>query len=82
MNVSALAAIKARLTLSSNDAHKNNGMVTIYAQVVRHLIRRYITDTVVLKDEEEVQIFRKGSLTSCNFSQTSWDLTVRSGERT
>lgn len=39
MNCLALAVIKARLTLSSSDVITNLGSITLYAEVITHLLR-------------------------------------------
>lgn len=45
MNGVALTAMKAWSILSSNDSNRHEGAIMSYAGVVRHLLKRYATNT-------------------------------------
>lgn len=79
MNGAALAAVSARLYLSSNDANRNEATITTYVEVVKHLLRRYDTDAVIVKADERISSFKQGPLTPWDLSQTLWDLRPRCG---
>lgn len=64
----ALADIKARSTLLSNDANRHKGTITTYVEVVNHVLRRYATDAVIAKADEEIRNFKQGSVTPFDFS--------------
>lgn len=49
MNSLALAAIKAQLTLSSVVTHMHKRTSTNYCDVENHLLRREVTEIVILK---------------------------------
>lgn len=49
MSGPTLAAIKVRLTLSSNDANGQKENMMSYAGVVNHRLRRYTTDAEITK---------------------------------
>lgn len=61
----------------SNDPKRYEGMITNYAAVVSHLLRRYGFDGGTVKADEEIRNFKERSLTPSDFSQKLWDLTVR-----
>lgn len=54
MTSSALAAIKARLTLSQNDTNKNESTITTYKGIVNHLLKRNATDAKITKADERI----------------------------
>lgn len=58
MSFPALAVVKMRLALSSNEANRHEGTTTPYVKVVNHLLRRYATDTVAAKAEEKLCNFK------------------------
>lgn len=49
---SAFAAIKAWLTMSSNDVSRHDGTITTYVKVASHVRRHYVTSTVIAKANE------------------------------
>lgn len=51
VNIPALSAIEARLTLSSNEAYRLERIIIDYAVVVYHLLRRYATDAVTTSSD-------------------------------
>lgn len=50
----ALSAIKAHLTISSNDVSTNRLTTKSCAEVFNHLLRRYETNTVIAKLDAEI----------------------------
>lgn len=76
----ALTTIKARLTLLSNDAINYEGTITSCPGVTNHLLRRYATNAVIVKADEEICNFEQGLLTPQDFSQMFLGLTIRSGD--
>lgn len=79
MNGPALASIRARLTLSSNDGNRHKGTIACYAGVLNQLLRRYATDTVVARADEEMCNYKQVLLKPLDFFRKGWDLTVRCG---
>lgn len=69
MNGLVLASIKTRLTLSSNDENKHERTIETYAEVLKHLLRRFATDGLITKAAEEIGNFEQGSLTTRDFSR-------------
>lgn len=69
VNGPTLASMKVRLTLSTNNSDRHDDTITIYAEVVYHLLRRYTIDAIIVKADEESRCFEQGSLKPCNFSQ-------------
>lgn len=67
-NVFAVAAIKVQLLLSSNDAKKREGTITSCVGIVNRRLRRFETDHVIAKADEEFFNCRQGLLTLCDFS--------------
>lgn len=59
--VPALAAIKTQSILSSNDESRHESTITNYAEVGKHLLRRYATDAVVTIADGENQNFKQSS---------------------
>lgn len=53
-NRHALGAIKARLTMFSNNAKRHEGTIIAYAKVVNKLIRPYVTDAIIAKADEVI----------------------------
>lgn len=51
----ALSAIKPWLALSPNDTDENDGTITCNTAVVNYLLKRYATDAVIEKAEEEIR---------------------------
>lgn len=47
--------IKARLTISLHDAKRHEGAIAICAERVKRVLRRYATDIVIWKDDEEIR---------------------------
>lgn len=76
MNCPALAVIKARLTLSSNDTSMHKGLIMSYAGVVNHLLRRYCTEAIIAKTDEKIRSFKQGALIPWKFSEKLTDLTL------
>lgn len=77
MNGSALAAVKAWLTLPSSDANRHESRITTSAKVA-HLPMCYTTDTVIVRANKEIHNFKAGSLMLWNFPQNLLDPTLRS----
>lgn len=77
MNSPALAVIKTPSTLSWNDANRHERTITTYVQVVSHLLRRYATDAVTARADEEMFNIKEGSLTTWEFLKKSWDQTLQ-----
>lgn len=69
MSSSALATIKGRLTVSSNDSNKQKDKIKSYARLVIQLLSRYVTDTVIAKADDDIWKFKQSSLTLQDFSQ-------------
>lgn len=59
-----LAALKARLTLSSNDSKKHESTITSYAEGVNQLLRLYAIEAVISKSDEDIRNFKEGCLTT------------------
>lgn len=51
------------MNLSSNDGIGHGGTITSYTGVLKHLLRRYVTNAMIAKADEETRNFRKASLT-------------------
>lgn len=79
MNGLALAIIKVQLTLSLKDEIRYEGTITAYAEVVNGLLRRYATDDVIAKGNEEMHNIEQEFLTTSDFSQKAQDLALRCG---
>lgn len=62
MNGSAHAAVKTQLTLSSNGTSQNYGVLTAYAEVVSHPLRRYSTEAFITKADEKISNFKQDSI--------------------
>lgn len=58
----AFAGIKARFTLSHNDAKKHEGTITSYDRVMSYMVRWYGTDSVVTNDKENFRNYEQGLL--------------------
>lgn len=61
MNSPALDTLMARLSLSLNDGNRQEEIVTADAEVVSHLLRRYVTEAVVVSAGNKI----------CNYNRTS-----------
>lgn len=72
----ALADIKTRWTLLSNDPNKYERTISSYAGVVNHLIGRYSTNPVIAKANKDIRSFKQCSLTPWDLSEKLWDLTL------
>lgn len=80
MTGAALSAIKAWLSLSSNDANKHKGAITSYGGVVNHLLGRYPIEAVIAKDFEGVHNFRDCLFTPWDF-RNSYGLNIELWQR-
>lgn len=76
LNAPALPAIKAQLTLSSNNANRHERTITTYAVAVNHLLRRYATDAVIAESDGEIRSFKQSSLTPWDLSKSVSELTI------
>lgn len=65
----ALLAIIKRLKLSSNDVNAHCGTIILYAKVVNHLLRSYVTDVETVTADEEIHNFKQWSLTDGIFPE-------------
>lgn len=70
INGPALAAIKARLPLSSNDAKRHKGTIMTYTVFVKNLLRQYATCIVIARADGNIQSFKEGLLMAGEFSPT------------
>lgn len=60
MNGTVLAAIKARLTLSSSNTSQPEGTTTSYDRIVIQLLKRYATDAIITKGDDNIPNFKQG----------------------
>lgn len=49
--------------MSSNEANRHEGAITIYGEVASHLVTRYATDFIIGKADKEIRNFKQGLLT-------------------
>lgn len=61
MSSRTIAATKARLILSSNEAYKHEANIESYADTVNHLLGRCATEVIVPAGDDNVQNFKQGS---------------------
>lgn len=68
MSGGALAAIRAMLNLFSNGANKHEHIFTSYTVAVHYLFKRWATDAVITKTDEEIRNGKIYSLAPQEFS--------------
>lgn len=62
MNGTVLVTINAPLILLWNDASRHGGTILSYAGMVGQPLRRYKTDNIIVREDEENRYFKQGSL--------------------
>lgn len=60
MNGAVPLTFKERLTLSSNDKNRNEGVITNYAKVDTHLGSSFATDAVIARADKKICNFKQG----------------------
>lgn len=59
-NGPAITAVKKRSTLLSNDANRQKDTIESYAGVDYHLLKRYSTDAITTKADDEICNVKQG----------------------